>query len=328
MPMNRRDLLRAGALALMPASAWAPDGWAQTSLPDKPLRLIVPNAAGGVADLTARTIGQPLSERLKIPVVVENRPGAGGIVAGQALLSSPPDGSTLMVATNAHAISASLFRSLPFDPIKDFAPVGLMGTFAIAILVAPNSPIRTVADLVAALRKDPQGSNLGTISVGSTQNLAAELFKTSLGLETVTVPFNGTPALLTALLRGDVTAAFEIVAPITGQIRQGSLRAIAVTSAARAVNLPEVPSLQEGGVAGFDVTSWNALVGHARMPAPIIARLNQELNAVLAEPETRAKLLEAGVEAKGGDAAALGALLVSDAQKWRTVIERAGIEKQ
>jgi tripartite-type tricarboxylate transporter receptor subunit TctC len=329
MSLCRRDTLRLTGLAAaasLAASAVRAQG--QAILPDKPVRLIVPNAAGGVADLTARTVGQALSVRLKQPVVVENRPGAGGIVAGQALLGSPADGSTLMVATNAHAISASLFRGLPFDPIKDFAPVGLMGTFAIAILVAPNSPLRNVQDLVVKLKRDPASSNIGTISVGSTQNLAAELFKTTAGVETITVPFNGTPALLTSLLRGDVTAAFEIVAPITGQIRDGSLRAIGVTSASRAANLPDVPTLQEAGLAGFDVTSWNAVVAPAHPPAPVVALINRELNVVLADPAIRAKLLEAGVEAKGGDPAALGQLMTAEAEKWRGVIERAGIEKQ
>jgi len=330
MPLRRRETLRLGALAAAAASLAAPALHAQeqAALPAKPVRLIVPNAAGGVADLTARTVGQALSERLGQPVVVENRPGAGGIVAGQALLASPADSSSLMVATNAHAISASLFRALPFDPIRDFAPVGLMGGFAIAILVPPNSPVRTARDLIARLKSHPAESNIGTISVGSTQNLAAELFKTSAGVEAVTVPFNGTPALLTALLRGDVAAAFEIVAPITGQIRDGSLRAVAVTSGSRAANLPEVPTLREEGLADFDVTSWNALVAPARTPAPVIALINRELNAVLADPAVRGKLLEAGVEARGGEPAALGQLMASEAEKWRAVIERAGIEKQ
>ncbi|MFC7737821.1 Bug family tripartite tricarboxylate transporter substrate binding protein [Roseomonas sp. GCM10028921] len=327
MTVTRRGALRLGGLAAM--ALLAPRlARAQGSLPDKPIRLLVPNAAGGVADLTTRTVGAGLSERIGRPVVIENRPGAGGIVAGQALLSSPADGSTLMVATNANAISKSLFRNLPFDPIKDFAPVGLMGTFAIAILVAPNSPIRSAQELIAALKKDQRGTNIGTISVGSTQNLAAELFKTTAGVDTVTVPFNGTPALLTSLLRGDVTAAFEIVAPLMGQIKDGSLRAIAVTSSSRAANLPEVPTLQEAGLAGFDVTSWNAIVAPARAPAPVIELINRELNAVLAEPAIRAKLLEAGVEAKGDTPAQLGALLSSEAEKWRAVIERAGIERQ
>jgi len=327
MFISRRDALRLGA-AVAAAGTIPGAARAQATLPDKPIRLIVPNGAGGVADLTSRTVGAALSERIKQPVVIENRPGAGGIVAGQTLLTAPADGATLMVATNANAISKSLFRSLPFDPIKDFAPVGMMGTFAIAILVAPGSPIRTAQDLIAALKRDPAGTNIGTISVGSTQNLAAELFKTTAGVDATTVPFSATPALLTSLLRKDVTAAFEIVAPLMGQLKDGSLRAIAVTSATRAANLPEVPTLQEAGLAGFDVTSWNAIVAPARTPAPVIERLNHELNAVLADPAVRGKLLEAGVEAKGDSPAQLGQLMASEADKWRAVIERAGIEKQ
>jgi tripartite-type tricarboxylate transporter receptor subunit TctC len=323
MNIRRRDALLLGGLA-----ATARIAPAAAQLPDKPIRLIVPNAAGGVADLTARTVGQALSERLKQPVVIENRPGAGGIVAGQALVGAPPDGATLMVATNANAISKALFKNLPFDPLKDFAPVGLMGTFAIAILVAPKSPIGDVQALMARLKREPDKNNIGTISVGSTQNLAAELFKTSAGVESIIVPFSGTPAVLTALLRDDVSVAFEIVAPLMGQIKDGSLRAIAVTSAQRAANLPEVPTLQEAGIKDFDVTSWNAIVAPARTPAPVIERLNHELNAVLAEPAIRSKLLEAGVEAKGDSPAQLGQLLSSEAEKWRGVIERAGIERQ
>jgi tripartite-type tricarboxylate transporter receptor subunit TctC len=326
MTLSRRDTLRWAGLALAaPALLARP---ALAAFPDKPIRLLVPNGAGGVADLTARAVGQGLTQRLGQPVVVENRPGAGGIVAGQALVGSPPDGSTLMVATNANAISKSLFRSLPFDPIRDFAPVGLMGTFAIAILVAPNSPIRDVAGLIAALKRDPARANIGTISVGSTQNLAAELFKTAAGLDSVTVPFNGTPNLLTSLLREDVLAGFEIVAPLMGQIRDGSLRAIAVTSAERAANLPDVPTLREAGLADFDVTSWNALVAPARTPPEVIARINAELNAVLADAAIRKQLLDAGVEAQGGTADALGSRLETEAEKWRVVIEKAGIEKQ
>jgi tripartite-type tricarboxylate transporter receptor subunit TctC len=326
MMLSRRQVLLMAGLA--GTTAWAGQASAQASFPDKPIRLLVPNAAGGVADLTARAVGQGLTARLKQPVVVENRPGAGGIVAGQALTTAPADGYTLMVATNANAISKSLFRSLPFDPIRDFAPVGLMGTFSIALLVPPASPIRNVEDLLRTLKGAPALANIGTISVGSTQHLSAELFKTASGIDAVTVPFNGTPNLLTALLRSDITVAFEIVAPLMGQIRDGSLRAIAVTSAERAANMPDVPTLREAGLADFEVTSWNALVAPAKTPPEIIARLNDALNDVLADAAIRKQLLDAGVEAHGGTAAALGERMTTEAEKWRRVIETAGIEKQ
>ena len=296
--------------------------------PAKPVRVIVPNAAGGVADLTARAVGQRLAERLGQPVVIDNRPGAGGAVAAQALASAPPDGHTLMVAANAHAIAPSLFRSLPYDPLRDFAPVVTLGAFAIALLVPPDSPLRTVGDLLARMRREPGAVNIGTISVGSTQHLAAELFKMQAGVSAETVTFPATPALVTALLRGDVDAAFEITGPVWGQIEGGQLRPLAVTSGGRAANLPQVPTLRESGLPDYDVSSWNALVAPARAPGGAIERLNGEANAVLALPEVRQRLLEVGVEARGGTPGALRALLASEAGKWREVIEKARIERQ
>ena len=192
----------------------------------------------------------------------------------------------------------------------------------------PNSPLRSAGDLLARMRREPGGANLGTISVGSTQHLAAELFKMQAGASAETITFPATPALITALLRGDVDAAFEITGPIWGQIEGGQLRPVAVTSAGRAANLPQVPTLRESGLPDYDVSSWNALVAPARTPADAVGRLNREANAVLALPEVRRRLLEVGVEARGGTPEALRALLASEVAKWREVIEKAGIERQ
>jgi len=318
---------RAALLGACLSPAAARLGRAQ-AFPTKPIRVIVPNAAGGVADLTARTVGQRLAERLGQPIVVDNRPGAGGAVAAQAAASAPPDGHTLMVATNAHAIAPSLFRSLPYDPLRDFAPVVTLGAFAIALLVPPNSPFRSAGDLLARMRREPGAVNIGAISVGSTQHLAAELFKMQAGARAETVTFPATPALVTALLRGDVDAAFEITGPIWGQIESGQLRPLAVSSAMRADNLPQVPTLRESGLPDYDVSSWNALVAPARTPAEAIGRLNTEANAVLALPDVRRRLLEAGVEARGGTPDTLRELLASEVGKWREVIEKARIERQ
>ena len=322
--VSRRAALVAAAAAL----PWAARPTRAQAYPTKPVRVTVPNAAGGVADLTARAVGQALAERLGQPVIIDNRPGAGGVVAAQAAASAPPDGHTLMVATNAHAIAPSLFRSLPYDPLRDFAPVVTLGAFAIALLVPPNSPLRSAGDLLARMRREPGGANIGTISVGSTQHLAAELFKMQAGASAETVTFPATPALITALLRGDVDAAFEITGPIWGQIEGGQLRPVAVTSAGRAANLPQVPTLRESGLPDYDVSSWNALVAPARTPADAVGRLNREANAVLALPEVRRRLLEVGVEARGGTPEALRDLLASEVGKWRTVIETARIERQ
>jgi tripartite-type tricarboxylate transporter receptor subunit TctC len=323
--ISRRGGLAAAAAAALP---WAAGGARAQAFPTKPVRVIVPNAAGGVADLTARAVGQGLSERLGQPLMIDNRPGAGGVVAAQATASAPPDGHTLMVATNAHAIAPSLFRSLPYDPLRDFAPVATLGAFPIVLIVPPNSPLRSAGDLLARMRREPGAVNLGTISVGSTQHLAAELLKMQAGASAETVTFPATPALVTALLRGDVDAAFEITGPIWGQIEGGQLRPLAVSSGARAANLPQVPTLRESGLPDYDVASWNALVAPARTPAAAVERLNREANAVLETPEMRRRLLEVGVEARGGTPEELRGLLASEVGRWRGVIEKARIERQ
>ncbi|NKE44925.1 tripartite tricarboxylate transporter substrate binding protein [Roseomonas frigidaquae] len=322
--ITRRATL--GAALALPAlgTARAQSAWS----PSRPIRIVVPFGPGGVADLTARAVAQRISERLGQPAVIDNRPGAGGIVAAQQLMAAPADGHTLLVASNGTAISKALFRQLPFDPLTDFAPVVTMGAFPIAVVVAPNSPDRDIAGLLARLRANPGRLNIGSITAGSTQNLSAELFKIRSGTQFETIAFPATPALTTALIRGDVDAAFEITGPIMGQIQAGALRVLAVTSATRAENLPDVPTLMEAGVPDYDVASWNALVARTGTPPEAIAAFNQAVNAALATPELRAALTGVGVEPRGGTAAAMGELLRADTARWTEVIEKAGIPRQ
>lgn len=319
-PITRRVAL--GAALALPAFG------ARAQILQRPLRMIVPFAAGGVADLTARAVGQRISPLLGQPVVIDNRPGAGGIVAGQQLMAAPADGHTLLVASNGTAISRSLFRNLPFDPLRDFAPVVTMGAFPIAVLVAPNSPIRDIPDLLARMRANPGRMNIGSISVGSTQNLSAELFKIRTATRAETVVFPATPQLVTAMLRGDVDAAFEITGPVFGQIQSGAIRVLAVTAATRAQSLPNVPTLQEQGVADYDVSSWNALVARSGSPPEIIAAINRAVNEALGTPELREALTQVGVEPRGGTADAMGQLMAADTARWAEVIEKAGVERQ
>ncbi|ATR18956.1 Hypothetical protein RMHFA_03151 (plasmid) [Roseomonas mucosa] len=300
----------------------------QTRFPDHPIRVIVPFAAGGVADLTVRAVANPLADRLGQPVVVDNRPGAGGIPAAQQLMNAPADGHTLMAATNGTAISRTLFHSLPFDPLRDLAPIVTLGSFPIALIVAPGSPIKSFSDLLEKMRREPGGLNIGTINAGSTQNLSAELFKIRADVKAETVAFPATPQLVTALLRGDVDLAFEITAPLLGQIHDGAIRPIALTSTKRAPNLGDVPTLTELGVKDYDVTSWNALVARSGTPAPAIAAINEAVNAVLARPAVRDILTQSGVEPQGGTAEAMGKLLAADTARWAEVIEKAGIPRQ
>jgi tripartite-type tricarboxylate transporter receptor subunit TctC len=322
--LHRRALLGAALALPVLGSARAQGTWA----PSRPIRMVVPFAAGGVADLTARAVASRIAERLGQPVVIDNRPGAGGIVAGQQVMSAPADGHTLLVASNGTAISASLFRTLPFNPSTDFAPIVTMGAFPIAVVVAANSPLRDMAALLTRLQAEPGRLNIGTISAGSTQNLSAELFKIRSATRFETIAFPATPQLITALTRGDVDAAFEITGPIAGQITGGALRVLAVTSATRAATFPAVPTLTEAGVPDYDVASWNALVARAGTPPEAIAAINAAVNEALASGDLRTTLTQVGVEPRGGTVQAMGQLLAADIARWAEVIEKAGIPRQ
>jgi tripartite-type tricarboxylate transporter receptor subunit TctC len=296
--------------------------------PTRPVRLLVPFAAGGVADITARVVSQQMGTAMGQQVLVENRPSAGGIVASEAVAKAEPDGYTLLFLTNGNAVSVSLFKSLPYDTVRDFAPVSTVGFFDLVLVVDSASKIGSVRDLVAYSKANPNKLNIGTINPGSTQNLAAELFKSLSGIDAQIVPFKATPAVITALKGGDVQAAFEILAPVMAQIRGGTLKALAVTSDKRFSGLPEVPTVAESGVLGYQASSWNAVAAPAKTPRPVLERLNREVNAAVAQPEVRKRLGELGVDARAGTSEALHELLVSEIAKWKGVIERAKIEKQ
>ena len=311
--------LGAGLLAAVPAHA--------DTYPSKPIRLVVPFGAGGVADLTARTVAQKMSESLGQPIVVDNKPGAGGVVAGDAVAKAEPDGYTLLLMSNGTAVSAGLFKSLPFDAQRDFAPISTLGYFDLAVLASPTAPYKTMADLLAYARANPGKLNVGTINIGSTQNLAAELFKSRAGLDFLVVPFNGTPALTTALRGGQIDVAVEILGPMMGQVQSKAVRALAVMSDTRASQLPEVPTLMQSGVANFDVSSWNALAAPAKTPKDVIARLNKEVQAALNNPDVKKKLYELNVEARGSTPEKQGELLASEIKRWSDVIAKAGVPK-
>jgi tripartite-type tricarboxylate transporter receptor subunit TctC len=324
--MNRRHLSRL-ALGLALSTSLATPVLAQT-FPSKAVRIVVPFGAGGVADLTARTVAAKMAEGLGQSVVIENKPGAGGVVAGDAVAKADPDGHTLLLMSNGTAVSAGLFKSLPFDTLKDFAPISTLGTFDIAIIVPANSRFKTLGELLAFARANPGKLNVGSINVGSTQNLAAELFKTAAGIDAQIVPFNGTPAVVTALRGGQVEVAVEILGPVMSQISAQALRALAVTGDKRAAVLPEVPTAKEAGVANLSASSWNALAAPAKTPAAVIARLNKEITAALNAPDVKKKLADLNVDAQASSPEQTAALLASDIRRWGEVITRAKIPQQ
>lgn len=323
MPIRRRTLLASASL-LAPPFAWA----REQAFPARAIRIVVPFGAGGIADLTARAAAQALGESFKSGVIVENKPGAGGISAGETVAKAAPDGHTLLLMSNGTAVSASLFASLPFDAQKDFEPIATLGFFDLAVVTAAGSRFASMRDLLAEAKAQPGRLNVATVNIGSTQHLASELLKTQAGVDFQVVPFNGSPAVLTALRGGQVDAAVEILGPLLPQIASRAVRPLAVMGRQRSVALPEVPTLAESGVKGFDVSSWNALAAPAGTPPAVIAALNREVKRALASPQLRRQFADLNVRPGGGTPEQLRELLASEIHRWGDVIARAKVPRQ
>ena len=322
--------LRLAGAAILFASIWISPLQAQTAFPTKPLRVVVPNAAGGAADITARTVGQKLGEVLGQAVVIENKPSAGGIVAGEMVARAEPDGHTLLLISSGTAVSASLFKSLPFDTVKDFAPVSKLASFDLVIAVAENSRFKNFNELLAYGRANPGKLNIGTPQIGTTQNLAAELFLSTAGLQAQIVPFNGTPPVITALRGGSLDAMLEILGPVMPQIKSNALRPLALLGDKRAPSLPDVPIAQESGgtLAKFHASSWNGLAVPAKTPRDVVQRLSQEIQKVMDLPDVKKRLSDVNLYAQGSTPEQAANLLAQDIRRWGEVISKAKIEKQ
>jgi tripartite-type tricarboxylate transporter receptor subunit TctC len=299
---------------------------AQSDFPNKPIRLIVPFAPGGLADITMRIMGEKLGDRLGQRIIIDNRPSGGGVIAAQAAASAPPDGYTLIVFTNGTAISVGLFKALPFDPIKEFVPVSSVAYFDLLLLVNGNSPIKTVADLLAEARSRGDRMNIGTINPGSTQNLSAELFKSTAHIDATIVPFKSSPEVQVALARNDITVGFESYAALKGVIDDGQIRAIASSGVTR--SLPNIPTVQETGALDYNVVGWNAIFAPAGTPPEIVAKLNKEIVAVMGMPDVKKRILGLGTEPKASTPDEIESRLKSDIGKWARVIADAKIEKR
>jgi tripartite-type tricarboxylate transporter receptor subunit TctC len=331
---RRRGLYRAatgiGLAAIWVALAAVPLGSARAEpdYPNRPVRVFIPYGPGGVADVTMRLLAQKLTEATKQQFVIENRPGAGGLLAVKGVLDSPADGYTLGVVGNGQAIGVSLFKSRPYNPLTDFTHVSITARFEMLLAVNGGSPYRTLQDVVAAARKNPGKLNFGAINPGSTQNLSAQMFKQMSGLDVAIIPYKTTPDLVTALLRNDVDVGFDYFAGFQSALSDNKIRVVATSGDERDPLLRDIPTAKESGFPDYVVTSWNGLASAAGMPADVLAKLNRLINVALADPGLRDKALKLGMDARGSTPDEMRARLATDIDKWAAVIDKAGIEKQ
>jgi tripartite-type tricarboxylate transporter receptor subunit TctC len=312
---------------LATGAAFAPAA-AQPNYPERPIQLVVPYGAGGVADVGMRMMAEKLSIRLKQQVVVENRPGAGGIVAAKAVSTAPADGYTVLMTGNNNPISVALFKSLPYDILKDFRSTSTVSFFDLLILTRAGSPFKSIKDVVEAAKERPGKLNVGTINPGSTQNLAAELFRNVTGAKLTIVPFRTSADMATGLLRGDIDVAFEFYAAAHGLIDDKKVVAIASTGPKRSAYLPDVPTVQENGIKDYEVLSWNGISVPAATPQYVVDTLVKGINDVLPNPELQEKSKKLGMEMRGSTPAEMDKRMKDDIVKWSAVIEKAGIPKR
>ncbi|MCP5272539.1 MAG: tripartite tricarboxylate transporter substrate binding protein [Burkholderiaceae bacterium] len=319
---TRRRMLAAAAVVFAPALR------AQPRFPQRTITIVVPFGAGGIADLMARSVAEQMATRLGQPVVIENKPGAGSIVASRAVASAEPDGHTLLLMSNGHAVSVGLFRQLPVDPRRAFTPITTLGFFDLGLFVPAGSRFASLADLLAFAKANPGRLTVGSIAPGSTQHLAGRLFDTTAGVDSLAVPYNGSPAVLAALRGGQVDVAVEIVGPMLPQVQAGAVRALAVTGAQPNAALPGVPTVAQAGVAGYEVTSWSGLAAPAGTPAATLQTLHDAAQAALASPAVQQRLAALGVRLQGSTPGAMAALLAGEIERWGAVIRRAGLTPQ
>jgi tripartite-type tricarboxylate transporter receptor subunit TctC len=298
------------------------------NFPTKPIRFLLPFAPGGIGDITARLVAGKMTENLGVQVAVENRPGAGMIPSAQAALAAPADGYTMLLGGNGTAISYTLFKSLPYNALTDFTQVSTLAFFGYVLLAGADSKFGSVADVLSFAKNNPGKVNLGTISVGTGQHLAAELFKSLSGADVQIVPYKSTPNLILELRSGALDLVFELIPGVISQIRSGTVKTIGVSALKPSTVLPGAPTIDSSGVKGYQAASWNGVNVRAGTPRPLVERLSREITAALAAPDVQQKMGELGAEARGATPDETRELMISEVAKWKAVIERAKIPLQ
>ena len=324
MNLNRRTSLAAIAagsvLQVLPSM-----GSAQT-YPARAIHIVVPYPPGGPTDIVARGIGQKLAERLRQPFVIENKAGAGGNIGAEAVAKAPADGYTLLLGTTAHAINPGLFKTLNYDFARDFVPIALLTSLPLVAVVPANSPVNSIADLIALAKSKAGGLTYGSSGNGQSTHMAAELFKSMAGVGMTHVPYKGSAPALTDLAGGQVAVMFDTMLSAMPQVRAGRLRAIGVTSMARAASAPDIPTIAESGLPGYEVGAWNGLLAPAGTPDAVVSALNRAVNESLRDADLRQRFAADGAEVVGGTADAFAVFIRRELEKWRRVVQSGGIK--
>ncbi|NUZ07326.1 tripartite tricarboxylate transporter substrate binding protein [Piscinibacter koreensis] len=321
----RRRLVAAGlavAAGLLPGAVLAQDAW-----PSKPIRIVVPFAAGGTSDILARAFGDKLQASLKQTVIIENKAGAGGVIGADTVAKAPADGYTLLLGTIAtHAINPALMPKMPYDALKDFAPVFLIGGISNVVLVGAESPYKSVRDIIAAAKAKPGAVSFASAGQGTSQHMSGETFKLLAGVDMTHVPYKGSAPAIQDVMGGQVPMSFETVTVAAPHIASGKVRALAVTSARRSPALPNVPTLQEAGIPGFDVASWQAFYVRAGTPSAIVQQLNAELERIVAQPDIKARMEQLGVEHSPNTPVQFAEFNRNELAKWQKVVKEGKVQ--
>ena len=315
-------------LCVVAAFSAAHPASAQQDFPSKPIRIVIGVAPGGATDILARVIGAKMGENLRQQVIVDNRPGANHIIGGQFTAKSPPDGHTMQIVPEGWVINASMYAKLPFDPVRDFTPIAILALVPNVLTIHPSLPARSVKQFIALARARPGQMNYGTSGVGAPSHMSAELFKVLTRVDYVHVPYKGQGLVMTDLVGGQLHFAFPSIPASVAFIRSGRLVALGVTTAQRASALPDVPTIQDAGVPGYEVAGWYGMIGPAGMPQPLVARINREINSILSIPEIRDQLSNQGADPRTATAEEFGATMANDLKKWQKVVAAAGIKPQ
>jgi tripartite-type tricarboxylate transporter receptor subunit TctC len=298
------------------------------SYPSRPVKIVVPATPGGAIDLIARTLGEKLTPALGQPVVVENKPGAANNLGTDFVAKSPPDGYTLVIVASSHATNKHLYKDLPYDPVKDFEPVVYTHVVPLLLAVHPSIPANNVQELTAWVKANPDKAIYASSGPGSSLHMAAELYMQMTGTKMHHVPYKGSSAAHPDLLAGRTAMIFDTITAVRGHVKAGTLRAIAVTTLKRASSMPELPTIAESGLPGYDAATWGGILAPAGTPKPVLAKLNGAINAALKQDDVRTRLGGAGIEIQGGTPEEFGAVIKAEIDKWGRIVKQAGIQPE